>query len=393
MQRKNCLVDLYNNIIDINTESAIKGDSIFYEFKKKLDSGDSPKVLSVILNERGEEVVYCEDTGSRNESGSAMAVHLESTTNSSIDIELKSDCDDREHCTGVACNRCYFHPPVVTISVLEPVVIDDNATIICRILPLTRDTQILWFMSNGTFSRTIHNSDKYQVTTSKTMKSSFLVIYLVQHEDELNYSCQAINFIQTGMSNQVQFTAVEFTTENITSTDHNLTTPESNLYSNLQSNMSFSTNPKMTSSPRSINTRRKLTTLKLSSTSKYITTSSSVKGASGFISRISSTTKPTTSLTNVKSVNTAITKDNNMLPSVTIPDRTSSLAVSSTRKSTTISSTGKATGTITPTVSPITKQSTASLCDKTHSSTFEALRSTVGIHVCYIKMETYQKNI
>lgn len=41
---------------------------------------DSPTVLSVILNQQGEKVVYCEDPASRNESGSAMLVHFESTT-------------------------------------------------------------------------------------------------------------------------------------------------------------------------------------------------------------------------------------------------------------------------------------------------------------------------
>lgn len=37
-------------------------------------------MLSVLLNQQGEDVVYCEDPASRNESGSAMLVHFESMT-------------------------------------------------------------------------------------------------------------------------------------------------------------------------------------------------------------------------------------------------------------------------------------------------------------------------
>ncbi|VDI33264.1 Hypothetical predicted protein [Mytilus galloprovincialis] len=391
-----CLVGLYTNIADINTETAMRGESSFYEFKKELALGDSPKVVSVILNDQGEDVVYCEDLQSRNESGSAMFVHLESMANSSIDIELTSDCD--EHCTGVACNRCYYHPPVVTISVRQPVIIDENATIVCRILPLTRDTQIFWLMSNGTFSRTLHTSDKYQVTTNMTINSSLLTIFLVQHEDELNYTCKAINFMQTGISKQVNFNATYVSTENITSTDQNVTTTESNINSKLTystystknsstmkidntritpSNKLFSTNQQKTSSTIPI---RKLTTLKLSLTSKYITISSSVKGASTSTSRISPTTKSTTSLTNVNSVNTTITKYSIIHSSLTKPGRNTSSAVSSKGVSATVIPTVKTKSTTDPALSPITKTSAAPLCDKASSLTFEAIRSKEETH-------------
>lgn len=398
LQLRNCLVGLYTNNISIPTESAVKGKSSFYEFQEELDLGDSPKVLSVILNDQGEDVVYCEDLPTRNESGRAMFVHLESTPNfsSSIDIELTSNCD--EHCTGVACNRCYYHPPVVTISVRQPVIIDENATIVCRILPLTRDTQILWLMSNGTFSRTLHTSDKYQVTTSMTINSSLLTIYSVQHADELEYSCQAINFMQTGISKQVNFNATYVSTENITSTDQNVTTTESNINSKLTystystknsstmkidntritpSNKLFSTNPQKTSSTIPI---RKLTTLKLSLTSKYITISSSVKGASTSTSRISPTTKSTTSLTNVNSVNTTITKYSIIHSSLTKPGRNTSSAVSSKGVSATVIPTVKTKSTTDPALSPITKTSAAPLCDKASSLTFEAIRSKEETH-------------
>ncbi|XP_076106759.1 uncharacterized protein LOC143075276 [Mytilus galloprovincialis] len=382
LQLKYCLMDMTNNMIDINTTSALKGNSSFYEFKKEHNSGDSPTVLSVLLNQQGEDVVYCEDPASRNESGSAMLVHFESMTTinfSSIDIELKSNCDDNERCTGAYCNRCYFSPPVVTISVREPVIIDDNATIVCRILPLTRDTQILWLISNGTFSKTIHSNDKYQVSTSTSINSSILTIYSVQHEDELKYSCQATNFRQTGTSKEVRFNATVFSTDNITSTDHNLTTPES--VSTMKfvttpgitpSNQLLSTNPTRTSSIISI---RNLTTLKLSSTSKHITISSSAKGASTTISVTSPTTKSSTILTNIKSVNTTITKYSIFHSSVTIPGRNTSPAVSSTGNSATPIPTVKTIGSTDPTVSQITKTPTASLCDKASSSSFEAIRS------------------
>lgn len=395
-----CLVSLYTNDISITAESAIKGKSSFYEFQKELDLGDSPKVLSVILNYQGEEVVYCEDLPSRNESGSTMFVHLESTTNfsSSIDIVLTSDCNDREHCTGVVCNRCYYSPPAVTISVQEPVIIDDNATIICRILPLTRDTQILWFINNETFSRTIHTSDKYQITTSMSIKSSFLTIYSIQHDDDLKYSCQAINFMQKGISKHLKFNATDVSTENITSTDQNVTTTESNINSKLTysthstkrsstmkidntritpSNKLFSTNPQKTSSTIPI---RKLTTLKLSLASKYITISSSVKGSSTSTSRISPTTKSTTSLTNVNSVNTTITKYSIIHSSLTIPGRNTSSAVSSKGVSATVIPNVKTKSTTDSALSPITKTSAAPLCDKASSSTFEAIRSKEETH-------------
>ncbi|CAG2227899.1 HMCN [Mytilus edulis] len=350
---KYCLMDMTNNMIDIETTSALKGNSSFYEFKKEHNSGDSPTVLSVLLNQQGEDVVYCEDPASRNESGSAMLVHFESMT--TIKYEYKG----------------HFSPPVVTISVREPVIIDDNAIIVCRILPLTRDTQILWLISNGTFSKTIHSNDKYQVSTSTSINSSILTIYSVQNEDELKYSCQAINFRQTGRSKEVRFNATvcksQFDNTGI-SVHHEVCynpgiTP---------SNQLLSTNPTRTSSIISI---RNLTTLKLSSTSKYITISSSAKGASTTISVTSPTTKSSTILTNIKSVNTTITKYSIFHSSVTIPGRNTSPAVSSTGNSATPIPTVKTIGSTDPTVSQITKTPTASLCDKASSSSFEAIRS------------------
>lgn len=152
------------------------------------------------------------------------------------------------------------------------------------------------------------------------------------------------------------------------------------------SNKLFSTNPQKTSSTIPI---RKLTTLKLSLTSKYITISSSVKGASTSTSRISPTTKSTTSLTNVNSVNTTITKYSIIHSSLTKPGRNTSSAVSSKGVSATVIPTVKTKSTTDPALSPITKTSAAPLCDKASSLTFEAIRSKVGIHICYIKIETY----
>lgn len=100
-------------------------------------------------------------------------------------------------------------PPGVTISVKEHVVIDEDVTLICHINPLTKDTRIMWSMQNETFLRAINNNDKYKIIASESQKLSNLTISSVRHEDEMNYTCQATNFIQTGKSNPMHLSVFE----------------------------------------------------------------------------------------------------------------------------------------------------------------------------------------
>ncbi|VDI31519.1 Hypothetical predicted protein [Mytilus galloprovincialis] len=131
-----------------------------------------------------------------------------------MDIELESVCD-KKNCTGLVCDRCYYHPPDVKISIIQPVRKDDNITIICGISPLTKDTEIVWFVSNGSVSNAIHNNDKYKVNTNKSINSSLLTIYSVQYTDELNYACHATNVLQNRISSPTQLHVFECPTVNV----------------------------------------------------------------------------------------------------------------------------------------------------------------------------------
>lgn len=94
--------------------------------------------------------------------------------------------------------------PDVKISVTKPVRKDDNVTIICSISPLTEDTEIVWFVSNGSKSDAIHNNEKYNVNNYKSINSSLLTIYSVQYTDELNYTCLATNVLKKRESSPMQ---------------------------------------------------------------------------------------------------------------------------------------------------------------------------------------------
>ncbi|VDI31517.1 Hypothetical predicted protein [Mytilus galloprovincialis] len=142
-----------------------------------------------------------------------MIVHL-TNLKSFMDIELESVCD-KKNCTGLVCDRCYYHPPDVKISIIQPVRKDDNITIICGISPLTKDTEIVWFVSNGSVSNAIHNNDKYKVNTNKSINSSLLTIYSVQYTDELNYACHATNVLQNRISSPTQLHVFECPTVNV----------------------------------------------------------------------------------------------------------------------------------------------------------------------------------
>ncbi|CAC5361167.1 TTN [Mytilus coruscus] len=216
-EHKDCLTSSFDNEKFINTISAKNGNTSYYGYRVKSGKIIPPQMFSLILSRQGKgDDIYCEETQSRNVSGNSMIVHLKySNSFSFIDIELESVCD-KDECTGIVCDRCYFDKPVVKISVVQPVRKDDNVTIICGISPLTEDTRIVWFVSNETASNTIYNSDKYNVKTNKSMNSSLLTIYSVQHEDELNYTCQATNVKQKRKSSPMQLNVFEYPIVNVT---------------------------------------------------------------------------------------------------------------------------------------------------------------------------------
>lgn len=114
------------------------------------------------------------------------------------------------HCAYISISSYVDNfPPVVKISVKEPVVMYDNVTLTCHITSLTDDTKIVWFVQNETLLRAINNNDKYKVTTSKSQQLSNLTITSVRHEDEMNYTCKATNFIQTGKSYPMHLSVFE----------------------------------------------------------------------------------------------------------------------------------------------------------------------------------------
>ncbi|XP_076106766.1 uncharacterized protein LOC143075277 isoform X6 [Mytilus galloprovincialis] len=201
---KKCLESSNDNEIKINITSARSGNTTFYAYQMNKEHR-APSRFALTTNQGGKDVEYCENTNKRNESGNTVSVHF---NNGAIAFELKSVCENK-NCTGVVCEPCYNSPPVVKISVKEPVVMDDNVTLTCHITALTDDTKIMWFVQNETFLIAINNNDKYKVTTSKSQQLSNLTITSVRHEDEMNYTCKATNFIQTGKSYPMHLSVFE----------------------------------------------------------------------------------------------------------------------------------------------------------------------------------------
>ncbi|XP_071180644.1 neural cell adhesion molecule 1-like isoform X2 [Mytilus edulis] len=197
----------------ISIISARSGNTTFFAYETYREKR-APSTFALTINQGGKDVVYCENITKRNESGSTISVHF---NNGAIAFELKSVCENK-NCTGVVCEPCYNSPPVVKISVKEPVVMYDNVTLTCHITSLTDDTKIVWFVQNETLLRAINNNDKYKVTTSKSQQLSNLTITSVRHEDEMNYTCKATNFIQTGKSYPMHLSVFENPIVNVSKT-------------------------------------------------------------------------------------------------------------------------------------------------------------------------------